>query len=49
VRRRSRQVCGGAGLRFDVSSSGLQREEGVRERERERCKAVTRAKAIFHL
>jgi hypothetical protein len=35
VRRRSRQVCGGAGLRFDVSSSGLQREEGVRERERE--------------
>jgi hypothetical protein len=36
VRRRSRQVCGGAGLRFDVSSSGLQREEGVRERERER-------------
>ncbi len=35
MRRRSRQVCGGAGLRFDFSSSGLQREEGVRERERE--------------
>jgi len=31
VRRRSRQVCGGAGLRFDVSSSGLQREERERD------------------